>query len=186
MRRSRPCRACPGERLQAPLGPANSMHCPVNSHDRLRSPTFARIGIYDPSYTACVRSTLWHVHGLYPHLDVRTTSAHAVRVPPRAVQRLPLGVRPGAAGGLACAGVQVQVATTPCRGHSTCHDARMHQPSLYSYIPFARFRPTCACACTLHAHRALELQSTRRGRFRQQDVLLPDPCAALTSRAATS
>ena len=32
-------------------------------------------------------------------------------------------------------------------------DARMHQPSLYSYIPFARFRPTCACACTLHAHR---------------------------------
>ena len=114
---------------------------------------------------------------------VRTTSAYAVRVPPRAVQQLPLGVRPGAAGSLACAGVQVQVATTPCRGHSTCHDARMHQPSLYSYIPFARFRPTCACACTLHAHRALELQSTRRGRFRQQDVLLPDPCAALTSQA---
>ena len=66
---------------------------------------------------------------------VRTTSAHAVRVPPRAVQRLPLGVRPGAAGSLACAGVQVQVATTPWRGNPTCHDTRMHQPSLYSYIP---------------------------------------------------
>ena len=45
---------------------------------------------------------------------VRTTSAYAVRVPPRAVQRLPLGVRLGAARSLACAGVQVQVATTPC------------------------------------------------------------------------
>ena len=64
MRRSRSCHACPGERLQAPLGPANSLHCPVDSHDRLRSPTLARIGMYDPSYTACVSSTLWRVHGL--------------------------------------------------------------------------------------------------------------------------
>ena len=134
MRRSRPCRACPGERLQAPLGPANSMHCPVDSHHRLREPTLARIGIYDPSYTACVSSALWRVHGpVFP--PMRTTSAHAVRVPARAVQRLPLGVLPGAAGGLACAGVQVQVATTPWRGNPTCRDARMHQPSLYSYIP---------------------------------------------------
>ena len=183
MRRSRPCRACPGERLQAPLGPANSMHCPVDSHHRLREPTLARIGIYDPSYTACVRSTLACAWPRAP--CVRTTSAHAVRVPRRAVQRLPLGVLPGAAGGLACAGVQVQVATTPCRGNSTCRDARMHQPSLYSYIPFAWFRPTSACACILHAHRALEPQLSRGSRFRQQDALLPDPCAALTSRAAT-
>ena len=58
MRRSRPCRACPGKRLQAPLGPANSLHCPVDSHARLRWPALARIGIYDPTYTACVCTTL--------------------------------------------------------------------------------------------------------------------------------
>ena len=38
---------------------------------------------------------------------------------------------------------------------------------------------------TTCTQRALEPQPSRRNRFRQQDVLLPDPCAALTSPAAT-
>ena len=64
----------------------------------------------------------------------------------------------------------------------------MHQPSPCSYIPSIGVVPSYMCTRmhTTCTQRALEPQPSRRSRFRQQDVLLPDPCAALTSRAATS
>ena len=144
MRRSRPCHACPGERLQAPLGPANSLHCPVDSHDRLRSPTLARIGMYDPSYTACASSTLWRVHGL--------SSPPACAPPPLMLcvflpelfsdcRSESVLVLQAASLVLACKCRSLQL---PAEAIPTCHDAQMHS---------LRYTRTCPSrGSVLHAH----------------------------------
>ena len=62
----------------------------------------------------------------YPHLR---TSLMFVRVRSRVAQQIPLGVHPGAAGALACAGVQVQVLALGVA--RTCRDPPRAQPWLH-------------------------------------------------------
>ena len=68
--------------------------------------------------------TLWCVHGRVP------PPAHLAYVPSRGAHQVSLEVRPGAAGGLACASVLQQVATTPFGVAPTCRSTRA-QPSLH-------------------------------------------------------
>ena len=70
-------------------------------------------------------------------------------------------------------GEAIQPAMTPeCTAFAILVHALRAVPS------YMRMRMHTTCT-----QRALEPQPSRRSRFRQQDVLLPDPCAALTSQA---
>ena len=93
----------------------------------------------------------------------------------RVAQQVPLGVRPSAAGGLACPEVQVQL-DTPLGVAPTC----CTPPHAQSSLRLLR------CGSILYAHRALELQPSSC--FQLQDLLRSHACAVLTtpSNAAQS
>ena len=154
-----------------------------NSHDRLRSPTLARTGIYDPSYTACVCTTLWRVHVpvfrpmcappplmlcvFLPELfsDCRSKSVLVLQA-----ASLVLTCK--------CRSLQlpaeaIQPAVTP---ECTALAILVHALRVVPSYMRMRMRITCT-------QRALKPQPARRSHFRQQDAHLPDPCAALTSQA---
>ena len=89
-----------------------------------------------------IRSTPHAVARAWPRVPTCAHLAYVVRVPSRVAQHVPLGVRPDAAGDLACASV-LQVATTPFGVAPTCRTHAL--PSLH---PRRR-------GSILHAHRAL-------------------------------
>ena len=120
----------------------------MNSHHRLRFGEFtlARIGIYAPPYAVnvvprCGVCMAAYVPTCAPRLCL------CVILASRVAQQVPLGVRPSAAGGLACPEVQVQL-DTPLGVPPTCRTPPHAQSSLR----------LLRCGSVLHAHRALELQ----------------------------
>ena len=108
-------------------------------------------------------TTPWRVHGrVCPHLCAPRLCL-CVILASRVAQQVPLGVRPSAAGGLACAEVQVQL-DTPLGVPPTCRTPPpMHSPRYvslgavpsymhtgpWSYSPLVAF--SCRI-CSAHTH----------------------------------